>query len=316
MNTDPISSKIVVMGAGAVGSFFGGMLARAGHDVTLIARPQHVESINTSGLYMECLTFQEHVRIHATSSLDAVSQADLILFCVKSPDTEKTIQSLVPYLKSDAVILSLQNGVDNCERIRKAVQHPVYPAVVYVATTMAGPGHLKHNGRGELVIGGWEPDSGRLSEDSARLEWISKLFEGSGVPCPTSENVRKEQWFKFLVNCSYNAISAIGQAPYGEMVKIDAIKELIQQLADEVLMVAAKEGIHITHDEAYSANALIARTMVMQHSSTAQDIARNKKTEIDYLNGLVVEKGKRYGVATPANQSVYALVKMLERNNS
>jgi 2-dehydropantoate 2-reductase len=193
------------------------------------------------------------------------------------------------------------------------VSHAVFPAVVYVATMMAGPGQLKHNGRGELVIGQWEDPALRRDSDQGHLERIAQLFEQAAVPCLVSTDVRKELWFKFLVNCSYNAISAIGQIEYGKMVQIEAIQSLIHQLADEVLAVAAKEQIHITRAEASAANEMIARTMVAQRSSTAQDIARKKSTEIDFLNGLVVAKGERYGIPTPANQSVYALVKMIER---
>lgn len=308
--------KIVVMGAGAVGCYFGGMLSRAGHDVTLIARPEHVSAINAQGLHMDCLTFQEFVAVRASVELDALAQADLILFCVKSPDTLATIELIRPYLKPDTIILSLQNGVDNCERIRSVVDNPVFPAVVYVATMMAGPGRLKHNGRGELVVGPWEFKSPQADARQLQMiEGVSELLTQSSIPCPVSSDVRRDLWFKFLVNCSYNAISAIGQIEYGKMVSVPSVKELIDTLADEVLAIAHHEKINITKQEATQANDMIANTMVTQRSSTAQDIARGKLTEIDFLNGLVVEKGRAYGIPTPANQSVYALVKMMEKFN-
>jgi 2-dehydropantoate 2-reductase len=292
------------------------MLSRAGHDVTLIARPDHVSAIVSRGLYMDCISFQEFVAVGANVEIDAVRHADLVLLCVKSPDTIATIELIKPYLKPQTIILSLQNGVDNCERIRSVVSNPVFPAVVYVATMMTGPGQLKHNGRGELVIGPWEAVSGE-SEAAAMhtLAGISELFSLASVPCPVSTDVRRELWFKFLVNCSYNAISAIGQIEYGKMVSVHAVKTLIDTLADEVLAIAHHEKIFITKDEATRANNMIASTMVAQRSSTAQDIARKKSTEIDFLNGLVVRKGKEYGIPTPANQSVYALVKMIETFN-
>ena len=112
------NKKIVVVGAGAVGCFFGGLLARSGADVTLIARENHVAAINKNGLYMDCLQFKEHVRIAASTSTESLGQADLILCCVKAPDTDQAIKEIKSYLKPDAVILSMQNGVDNVERIR------------------------------------------------------------------------------------------------------------------------------------------------------------------------------------------------------
>lgn len=306
--------KIVVMGAGAVGCYFGGMLSRAGHDVTLIARPEHVQAIALHGLHMDCMTFQEYVSVGASVELNSIQHADLILFCVKSPDTLATINLIKPYLSPTATILSLQNGVDNCERIRSVVSHPVFPAVVYVATMMAGPGRVKHNGRGELVIGQWESRAHDASPVvTQRLNTIAELLSQAAIPCTVSADVRRELWFKFLVNCSYNAISAIGQIEYGKMVSVDPIGALIETLAVEVLAIAHCEQINITFAEAMEANAIIARTMVTQRSSTAQDIARHKSTEIDYLNGLVVRKGQEYGIPTPANQSVFALVKMLEQ---
>jgi 2-dehydropantoate 2-reductase len=114
------------------------------------------------------------------------------------------------------------------------------------------------------------------------------------------------------VNCSYNAISAIGQLTYGKMVQTEAIRVLIHQLGAEVVAVAQHQGIALTYQDAQQVNDMIPQTMPGQLSSTAQDLARKKPSEIEFLNGLVVRKGQEYGIATPANQSVYALVKMIE----
>lgn len=314
--TEIKKQKITVMGAGAVGCYFGGMLSRAGHDVTLIARQMHVDAIEQDGLHMDCMTFQEYVPIRASVNIDPISEADLILFCVKSPDTIATIEMMRPYLKPETVILSLQNGVDNCDRIRSIVTNPVFPAVVYVATMMMGPGKLKHNGRGELVIGPWEsvePEVARVM--NLTLQGVCDLLCQANIPCTVSADLKRDLWFKFLVNCSYNAISAIGQIEYGKMVALSAVQDLIDALADEVLAIAQRENIDMTKEQALQANETIAQTMVTQRSSTAQDIARKKSTEIEFLNGLVVRKGLQYGIPTPANQAVYALVKMIEQYN-
>ena len=313
--TPTIGSKIVVLGAGAVGCYFGGMLARAGHAVTLIARPEHVAAINEHGLHMDCLTFQEFVSVKASSDLAEVSQADLILLCVKSPDSQTAVEAISPFLPKNAIILSLQNGVDNCERIRLVTDRPVFPAVVYVATNMAGPGRLKHHGRGELAIGEWETTGKRHEADRAMLSQIASLMTVSDIPCAVLPDIRKAQWSKFLVNCSYNAISAIGNMSYGQMVQTGAVRELIDQLGQEVVQIAQRESIELTLAEARQVNDLIPQTMPGQHSSTSQDLVRKKPTEIEFLNGLIVRKGQQYGIPTPANQSVYALVKMLEHAN-
>lgn len=301
-------SNIAVMGAGAVGCFFGGRLARAGRPVTLIARPDHVQAITAHGLQMDCLDFQEPVAVHATDDIAAIANADLVLVSVKSPDTGPTIDQIKRFLKEDACILSLQNGVDNCDRIRQRVPQSAYAAVVYVAAAMVGPGHLKHFGRGELVIG----DPGKSHTAQPDLERIAAIFRSAGIPCTISPDIKRDLWAKFLVNCTYNGVSAIGQIPYGQMVKVPQIQELINTLTREFLQVAQAEGVLISWEEAMAANAAIANTMAGQRSSTAQDLARGRPTEIDFLNGLIVRQGYAHGIATPAHQAIHGLVKMLE----
>lgn len=302
--------KIYVLGAGAVGCFFGGMLARAGNDVTLVARPDRARAINQLGLELDCKTFQEVVRIKASSDLTLLADADLILLSVKSPDTEKLVREISSIVPSQAVILSLQNGVANVQLANKCIANSVYPAVVYVAAGMDGHRTMRHHGRGELLVGTMDNMTDR---DSKNLSLICRLFEGTSIPCVISDDIKKQMWLKFLVNCSYNGISAIGHMSYGEMVSAPEIKELIGQITKEFLAIAHLEGVRISEAEAKEANELIATTMVTQISSTAQDLSKGKKTEIDYLNGYIVELGRQYGVPTPFNQSVYAMVKMLER---
>jgi 2-dehydropantoate 2-reductase len=300
--------KVVVLGAGAVGCYFGGMLARSGKDVLLIARDNHVNAIKKNGLFMECQSFQEHIAIDASSTLEGVADADLILVCVKSPDTNGAIQEIKDLINPDALILSLQNGVDNTERISQVVSNKVFPAVVYVATSMSGDGHVKHFGRGELIIGNMSQSKPASSE----LQKICDLFLNANIPCTVSEGIQRELWLKFLVNCSYNGISAIGQISYGEMVQQEIIKKLIDDLTTEFLLVAHQESINISAADAKIVNEQIAKTMAGQKSSTAQDLMRKKPTEIDYLNGLIIQKATQYGLAVPNHKVIYALVKMLE----
>ncbi len=302
-------NKVAVIGAGAVGCFFGGMLARAGKDVTLLARERQVKAIKENGLQMDCLSFKETVAIKATSHKEDISTADLILCCVKSPDTDLAAKEVAPFIKKDAIVLSLQNGVDNAERLSNLLPNTIYPAVVYVATSMVGDGQLKHFGRGELLIG----DMDANPQANEPLRAIAELFQGAGVPCEVSSSIKRELWLKFLVNCSYNAISAIGQITYGEMVKQAEICQLLESLTKEFLLVAQREGVNISFEEAESINQKIAVTMSGQRSSTAQDLMKGKPTEIEFLNGLVVRKAQEFGIAALSHQAMYALVKMFER---
>jgi 2-dehydropantoate 2-reductase len=296
--------RVAVMGAGAVGCYYGGMLARAGHDVTLIARAQHVEAVRRSGLRMETKAFDASVPMQASVEASGARGAKLVLFSVKSPDTERAGAALAPHLLPDAVVLSLQNGVDNAERLAATLGREVVPAVVYVAVEMAGPGHVRHHGRGELVIG-----------PSAASSRIAAAFGAAGVPVEVSDNVSGALWAKLIVNCAYNALSAITQLPYGRLVAGEGVPAVMRDVVDECLAVARAAGVEVPGDMR-QAVPRIAQTMPAQFSSTAQDLARGKPTEIDHLNGLVVRKGEALGVPTPANRLLLALVKLLEKRRA
>ncbi len=291
--------RFAVVGAGAVGCYFGGMLARAGVPVTLIGRASHVDMMRTRGLRLDTRMFDETVAVDASTDTAAVAGADVVLFCVKSTDTERTAREIAPWLGAGTVILSMQNGVENADIIRRVLPQRVIPAVVYVATEMAGPAHLKHHGRGELVIGA-APESQRIVEAFAR----------AGVPVQVSDNVVGVLWGKLIVNCAYNAMSAIAQKTYGKLVEVDGVPELMQAIVDECLQVASADGIDVPGDS-HDAVRRIAHSMANQYSSTAQDVARGKPNEIDYLNGYVVRRGHAHGIATPINQTLLALVRLV-----
>lgn len=292
--------KIAVMGAGAVGCYYGGMLARAGHDVVLIARPLHVEAIQRDGLRLDTKTFDEHVRLDASTEASAAKDADVVLFCVKSTDTDSAALALEPYLNERTLVLSLQNGVENAERLRELLPQEVAAAVVYVAAEMAGPGHIRHHGRGELVI-----------EPSSMSEEVARTLAAASVPTEISDNVRGALWAKLVLNCAYNALSAITQTPYGRLVQGEGVTRAMRDVVDECLAVAKADGVTIPGDVDAAVRG-IAETMPNQYSSTAQDLARGKHSEIDHLNGLIVRRGEALGIPTPANRMLHVLVKLLE----
>jgi 2-dehydropantoate 2-reductase len=293
--------KIAVMGAGAVGCFYGGMMARAGHEVTLIGRPEHVEAIRRDGLFLDTLTFQEHVPLGASTTPDGVSGAELVLFCVKSGDTESAGRQIAPFLAPGAMLLGLQNGVDNAERLQAVLQREVVPAVVYVAAGMGGPGHVKHHGRGDLVIG---PSAGSAA--------VAAVFSAGGVPVQVSDSVAAALWAKLIMNCAYNALSAISQQPYGKLVQTPGVTDVMADVVRECRAVAQAAGIAVPDDIWQSVLAL-AGAMPAQFSSTAQDLARGRPSEIDHLNGYVVRRGEALGVSAPVNRVLHTLVKLREQ---
>jgi len=293
--------KIAVMGAGAVGCYYGGMLARAGHEVMLIGRPRHVEAIRRNGLLLDTQSFKAHIPMQASTEASAVAGAALVLFCVKSTDTESAAAEMCPYLEPGALLLSLQNGVDNANRLQAALpEQEVAASVVYVASEMAGPGHVKHNGRGELVI----------ARSSASAQ-IAAMLIAAGVPTEVSDNVPGALWVKLILNCAYNALSAISQLPYGRLVQGEGVPEVLRYVVQECLAVAQASGVTVPGDVG-SAVERIAQSMPNQFSSTAQDLARGKRSEIDHLNGHVMRRGEALGIPTPVNRTLHTLVKLIE----
>jgi 2-dehydropantoate 2-reductase len=302
--------RIAVVGAGAVGCYFGGMLARAGAPVTLIGRAPHVDAIHRDGLFIDSIHFKERVSVSASTELTAVRDAELVLFSVKTVDTESTAKLLAQYLAPDTNVISLQNGVDNAERMDFAAGIQAISAVVYIAAEMSGLGQVKHSGRGDLVIG--NPLSNQGASESELAE-IAEIFTRAGVPCRVSQNITLELWTKLIMNCAYNALSALSRTRYGRLVDDAGSIEVMRQAVSEGVAVGNASGVRLSEDELMAAVLELGRVVPEALSSTAQDIARGKPTEIDSLNGFVVRRGEELGVPTPVNQTLYSLVKLLER---
>ena len=290
-----------------MGGYFGGLLARAGAPVVMIGRPAFVEAVKKGGLFLDTLQFQESVRVEASTELGAVRGAEIVLFCVKTTDNATTARALAPLLAPGALVLSMQNGVDNTEQIRAAAAKiDVLPAVVYVAASVPEPGRVKHVGRGDLVVG----------PENERTKKIAAVFLRASVPCRISENIEGELWTKLIWNCALNAVSALGRAKYGSIASSPDAWKVVETAVYEVLAVARAAGIHppgLEDPKAALAGALkIATQMAEALSSTGQDLNRGKRTEIDSLNGYISRRGAELGVPTPVNHALFALVKLAE----
>jgi 2-dehydropantoate 2-reductase len=296
--------KIAVMGAGAVGCYFGGLLAQAGHDVTLIGRSNHVEAIRANGLLLETREFSAFIPMKAATDPSSLDPPDLVLFCVKSADTEAAGRLIAPSLEPGSLILSLQNGVDNAARLSAAIGRSVIPAAVYVGTEMAGPGHVRHHGRGELLIGA-----------STSSDMIATTLTEAGIPTTVSSEIDQALWTKLIINCAYNALSAVAGIPYGPLIEVVGARDVIVSVIEECRAVAHACGVSIPDDMAEKTLALPA-SMPNQQSSTAQDLARGRSSEIDFLNGYVVRKGAELGIPAPTNQALQVMVKLVERSRA
>ena len=241
----------------------------------------------------------------------AVRDARWILFCVKSIDTEEAARAIAPHLAGDAVVLSLQNGVDNIERMRSHIDKRLIPAVVYVAAAITAPGCVRHSGRGDLIIGEPQQPAGQ-SDVGAELVDIAGRFGKAGIPVRISDNVEGELWAKLVMNCAYNAISALIPVNYGRLIATPEARSIMRDVVEEIQQVAAAKRIRIPGENLVESVYRLADAMPAATSSTAQDIARGKRTEIDHLNGYIARQGEILGIPTAVNRTLHALVKLLE----
>ena len=298
--------RIAVVGAGAVGGYFGGLLARAGAPVIFIGRKAFVEAVKQNGLFLDTVQFQEQVNVEASTDLAAARGAEIILFCVKTTDTAETARALAKVLAPNAVIVSMQNGVDNAEQIESASGLKALPAAVYVAASVPARGTVKHVGRGDIVLG----------PQNEITERVAAVFTRANIPCRISENLAGELWTKLVWNCALNAMSALGKVTYGEILASADAKQLLETTVYEVVAVAKASGIKLAgFDDPKTALAggyKIAEQMAATRSSTAQDMMRGKKTEIDSLNGFIVRRGKELNIPVPVNHALFTLVKLAE----
>lgn len=311
--SDDSLPRTAVVGAGAVGAFFGAMLAKAGAPVTLIGREAPMRAVAERGLSIRGKSIHFTQAMASATTLDAARGADLILFCTKTTDTTATAKALRNVVGPSATVLSLQNGVDNVERIHDATGWHAVPAAVYVAVEMIEPGVIAHHGRGDLAIGAFPFADVDPASASASIDRIAGTFEAAGVPCRLSGDIRVDLWTKLVMNCAVNAISALGRAPYGRMGEHAEIRTMIAGLVNETVTVARAEGIAMPPDDFVEAAHRLIDSMAGQYSSTAQDIERHKPTEIDALNGHVARLASRHGIDAPLNRWLTALVKLREQ---
>jgi 2-dehydropantoate 2-reductase len=303
--------RVAVVGAGAVGGYFGAMLARAGAHVTLIGRSRHVDVWKRNGLFLESATFQGTIPVQASTELDAARDADLVLFTVKAVDTEDTARQLAHHLRAGALVISLQNGVENVPLMRAAAALDPVAAVVYVASAMPTPGRVKHGGRGDLLIG--DLPGRRGARRDAELTRLSAWFEAAGVPCRVSADIEADLWAKLITNAALNAISGVVHATYGEAAASPNSREVIRLLVNECVAVARASGVALPAVDYVQLVWEFAERIGAVYASTSHDLERGKRTEIDALNGFVVRRGTELGVPTPVNQTLLALVKLRER---
>jgi 2-dehydropantoate 2-reductase len=302
--------KIAILGAGAMGSVIGGLLAKAGHDLTLIdVWREAIETINTSGLRIDDKQGKsETIRVRATSQPAEVGPVDLLLVFVKCYHTEVAVNNASPMIGPKTTVLSLQNGWGNGPRIAAIVgSKKLLLGVCYHSATVLGPGHVLHGGKGMTFMGELE---GPISD---RLQTIAAAFNLAGIEVTPTPHVLKEIWAKLALNVTTLPTSAALRLTAERLLDTEEMLQLMRALLQEVVAVAKAQNIALDLDERWVAIiGLLKKLAPNTKGSMLQDVEKGRPTEIDVINGAIVEAGKRLGISTPFNQAMVSLIKALE----
>ena len=298
--------RIAVVGAGATGGYFGGLLARAGQDVTFIARGAHLEALRARGLTVEStLAGTFTVPAQATDDPNEVGPVDLVLFCVKTYDTETAAGSIRPLIRPDTTFLSLQNGIDNEERIARATGHTLgIGAVAYIVSAIKAPGVIAQTaGPGKIIFGEL---SGGASE---RTERLHEVLQRAGIAAEVHPDIRVTIWQKFLFICAFSGVTAVTRMPIGTILADSVTRALFRGTSEEVEAVARASGIDLSVDCVEQAMVTAAAVEPWGHGSLYHDLAGGRRLELESLNAEVVRRGRERGVSTPLNFAIYAALR-------
>ena len=301
--------KTVMMGAGAMGSLFGGLLARSGEEVWLVGNTkEQINTICSAGLTFEEKEKLQIIPMNATADVTSVGKADLVIFFVKTYDTEGAVSDSLVLEKEDTIFLTLQNGLGNEEVICKKIDRKkVMLGITGHGATLLRPGHIRHAGWGKTFVG--ELDH-RITDRATR---IAQMFCKAGIETEASPNIHDHVWGKLLVNAGINALTALTGFKNGQLVDYPETARLMEKLVFEATEVARRKGVHIEEDPIERVRKAAEATRE-NRSSMGQDFDHRRKTEIDAINGAVVREAQPLGIPVPFNQAVTDLVKAIEKS--
>ena len=301
--------KTVIMGAGAMGSLFGGLLTRAGGEVWLVDnRKGQIDTTCSAGLSLEEKGKLQVISMNATSDVTSVGKADLVIFFVKTYDTERAVSDALVLEKEDTIFLTLQNGLGNEEVIcKKMDQKKVMLGVTGHGATLLKAGHIRHAGWGKTYIG--ELDH-RITDRAVR---ITQMLCNGGIETEVSSNIHDHVWGKLLVNVGINALTALTGFKNGQLLDYPESARLMEKLVSEAVEVARGKGVQLEGDPIEKVRKAAEATKE-NRSSMGQDFDHRRKTEIDAINGAVVREAQPLGIPVPFNQALTDLVKAIEKS--
>lgn len=300
--------KIVVVGPGAMGLLLYGLFSKSKEDVWLLDKPgERVGRLRKNGIRIEGLTSIKIPAPKITSDCLEVSDAGLWIICVKSYDTKTVLKKISDKLIPGAFVLSLQNGVGNVELLLEDLaSQKVLAGITNCGATLLEEGVVRHAGDGETVLG--RPD-GSLGPE---LRDMRELFQKAKLSVRVSRDINSVLWSKLILNAGINALSALTRLPNGRLLEFEGSRRILKAAITEAVKVAKRKRIKIIYDDPIAKAESVCESTAENVSSMLQDILRKKRTEIDFLNGVIVRQGEALGIKTPVNALLCDLIKTLE----
>ena len=294
--------NIVIFGAGAIGSFFGALLSKK-NNVYLIGRNPHISTIKRKGLTLLGKT-QLNVKISAyDSAYDIMLYPDLLILTVKSYDTKNAIHEALSIINDDTIVLSLQNGLDNIDKIKKVVNpHNILCGVTTHGAILSKPGVIRHTGQGYTVLGELN------RKKTERLQHIVHVFNDAGIETKYTLDIDKEIWIKAIINSSINPITTFFNCKNGYLMKNPILENIVERVCRESTYVARSHKINISYQNALKKTKEVIQNTADNYSSMLQSFKRGKKTEIESINGVIVSIGKKYGIDVSINDLLLHLI--------
>jgi 2-dehydropantoate 2-reductase len=300
--------KTVIVGAGAIGSLFAYFLARGKKDVAILDKyPDRAEFINREGIHVEGISGEHKVKVKAYSDPAKIDKADVVMICVKAPDTSEAVREILPLLKTDSMVVTLQNGLGNVERIAEIVgEDRTVGGTTAQGATLLESGHIRHAGEGETIIGEM---SGKITD---RLLALKNHLADCRIAVSVTDNLESLIWSKLVINVGINALTAITHLKNGELVNYDGTRFVMTQAVKEALEVIREKGIKLLYDNPIEKVESVCRATAGNVSSMLQDVLRKKKTEVAYINGAIVREASKMGLRAPVNAVLERLVLTIE----
>lgn len=301
--------KIAVIGTGGVGGYFGGRLAKAGNDVTFLARGKHLEAMMSHGLIVQSIKENFTIQpVQATDTITAIGKVDLVLLCVKSWLVKDMAKELLPLLKEDTVVLPLQNGVMAAEELQSVIPvHHVLGGLCRIISKIEAPGVIRHFGVDPTVVFA-ELNNGK----SERVVKLQKGFEQAGFNARISHDIQADIWKKFIQIC-ISGLLGVTRVPYGGIREVKETREMMIALFQEVYDLSQKLGINIAPDFVDKTVGVIDSFDYNASASLARDIWEGRPSELEYQNGTVVRLAEKYGLEVPVNKFIYSALLPQER---